>query len=138
MKRFLVGLSLMMALALTGCGGNKAASASCPSVENAVSVCLDGKPLSWTAGFRPPHWHDPDGYYAPVQDLAKALGAKTMVAPDRKSVSVGGKSVVATMQGAMGIHQHDAIVYAPIKEFAEAAGFQVQVDTKKHVVSIQK
>lgn len=138
MKRVLVSLSLMMAVALTGCGGSKATSLSCAPVENAVNVCLNGQALTWTAKARPPHVHETGGYYAPVQDLEKALGVKAVVAANKKSLSVGGRSVVATVQGAMGIHQHETLVYAPIKEFAEAAGYTVEVDAKKHVVAIEQ
>lgn len=138
MKNVLLGLTLVAALALAGCGGTKAASATCAPVENGVGVCLDGKALTWTANIKPPHVHEEGGYYAAVQDLEKALGVKAEVAADKKSVKVGGKDVVATAPKAQGIHDHDALVYAPIKEFAEAAGFRVEVDAAKHVVSISK
>lgn len=137
MKKGIAGLVLVAAMGLAGCSSG-AASSACAAVENGVGVCLDGKALTWTETVRPPHMHEAGGYYGPVADLEKALGVKAEIAADKKSVTVNGTRVVATASKAMGIHEHDALLYAPIKEFAEAAGFTVEVDATKHVVSIKR
>ncbi|HYG59250.1 MAG TPA: hypothetical protein VD902_14405 [Symbiobacteriaceae bacterium] len=132
---FLVG-AVVGALSLVGCSGQ--ASAACPPVIDGVGVCIDAKPIAWSAGVKPPHMHENGGYYGAVNELATALGAKAEVAGDGKSVKVGGKVVAATAADAKGIHLHEEFVYVPIKEFAEAAGYKVYVDTGKHTVNIWK
>ncbi len=136
-KGHLLGLiGLIAVLVLSGCGGKQ--TAGCAPIENGVGVCLEGTAVSWTANVRPPHMHEPGGYYAPVQDLAKTLGVMAEVSSDQKSVSVNGKQVLAIGPEAQGIHLHDDLVYAPIKEFAEAAGYKVSVDPSHHTVSISR
>lgn len=138
MGRIAAAGMLVLTLGLTGCGGQQAAAGGCAPLEGGVAVCLNGQAVTWSPGALPPHMHENGGYYGPVVDLQKALGVKAEVAPDKARVTVNGKQVLAMAQNAKGIHNHDALVYAPIKEFAEAAGFRVQVDTKNNVVNITK
>jgi hypothetical protein len=127
--------SMALALGLAGCTGES--SVSCAPVANGVGVCLDGKPFTWTAT-KPPHMHEQGGYYAPVEELAARLGVQAEIASDRKSVMVGSTQVIAKGEKPQGIHDHDGLVYAPIREFAEAAGFKVMIDTAANTVSITK
>lgn len=110
---------------------------ACAPVPDGVAVCVNDKPVEWKAKTKP-HMHEAGGFYAPLEELAAALGAKAELSADKQSVSVGGKAVVATAKDARGVHQHDGLVFAPIKEFAEAAGYKVQVDAEKKVVTISK
>lgn len=134
MKQLLLGLAVLTAVTAAGLGQSPA----CAPVAGGVGVCVDGKPVAWPAGGPTPHMHEHAGYYAPVADLARALGVKIEVAGDQKSVKVGGRGVVARAAGAKGIHQHQEKVFAPIREFAEAAGFKADVDTEKHTINIHK
>ncbi|HLN62691.1 MAG TPA: hypothetical protein VK464_14185 [Symbiobacteriaceae bacterium] len=133
--RRIAALILAVSLAAAGCSS---ASSACAPVKDGVGVCLQGKAVAWSPKLKPPHMHESGGYYGPAEDLAKALGVTAQIAADKKSVRVGGKNVAALTPKAMGIHQHDAAVYVPIKEFAEAAGYLVQVDTGKHTLAISK
>jgi hypothetical protein len=135
-QRLLAASVLVVGLAAAGCSGSS--SSACAPVENGVGVCFDGTPVTWSPNVMKPHMHETGGYYGPALDLAGALGVASEIAADKKSVTVGGESVVAKTQNAKGIHQHDAAVYVPIKEFAEAAGFHVMVDGEKHTVDIRK
>lgn len=129
--------AVMLAAGLTAvAAGCSSESIACAPVKDGVGVCLQGKAIPWSPQLKPPHMHETGGYYAAAEDLAKALGVRAQIAADKKSVTVAGKQVVAMTPKATGIHQHDAAVYVPIKEFAEAAGFQVQVDPAKHTVAI--
>lgn len=134
MRRWLAGILVIMAAAAVGCSESKA----CAPVKDGVGVCVDGQPIAWAAGGPTPHMHEPAGYYAPVAELARALGVQPEIAADRRSVRVGGKAVVVRSDGAKGIHQHEDRVFAPIREFAEAAGFRADVDTAKHTINIHK
>ncbi|MFZ5827657.1 MAG: hypothetical protein ACOY94_25415 [Bacillota bacterium] len=108
-------------------------------MENSVAICLNGQPLTaWSAKAKPPHVHEEAGYYAAVPDLEALLGVKAEIAGDKQSVTVNGKRVESTAREAKNIHEHDGLVFAPIKEFAEAAGYAVQVDGVKHTVHIRK
>lgn len=134
MRRWLIGALIITTVAGAGCSR----SVACAPVENGVGVCLEGAPIGWSAGVMKPHMHEEGGYYAPVADLAKALGVDAQVAADRKSVTVGRTMVTAKAMEARGIHLHDERVYAPIREFAEAAGYRATVDGKRHTVNIVK
>lgn len=137
-KKVLLGLGLVAAVVLTGCAGSKTASATCAPVENGVGVCVEGKAVAWTAKAKPPHMHEAGGYYGLAVDLAKALGVKAEVSADKTKVTISGKAVRSTAKNAANIHEHEALVFVPIKEFAEAAGFKVEVDTTRNVINIHK
>lgn len=136
MKRWMILLGLLAAVASVGC--TSTSSMACTPVEGGVGVCVDGKPVTWSEGVLKPHMHETGGYYGGVEDLAKALGVDVQIAADKSSVTVGGKQVKAMADQAKGIHQHEMKVFAPIREFAEAAGFRAQVDGEKHTVNIHK
>jgi hypothetical protein len=129
----MVGAILVAAMA----GAGYSSAAQCAPVELGVGVCHNGIPVEWSAGVMKPHMHENGGYYASADDLAKTLGVKVDIAADNRSVTVNGKSVTAAAVGAKGIHEHEHRVFAPIKEFAEAAGFKADVDTQKHTVNLR-
>lgn len=135
MKRWMVGIGLLAAVAAAGCGSKTKA---CAPVEGGVGVCVDGKAVTWSPGVLKPHMHENGGYYAGAEDLAQALGVKVEIATDKKSVTVGGTTVKAKVAGAKGIHEHEAKVFAPVKEFAEAAGYKADVDGEQHTVNLHK
>lgn len=134
MKRFLI-CTAAAALLAAGCTA-RASAPVCPPVENGVGVCLNGQAVTWHAKYKAPHMHESGGYYAPVEQLQQLLGVKADIAPDRKNVRVNGTAVIAGGQQPKGIHDHETHLFAPIREFAEAAGYQVMVDTERHTVSI--
>lgn len=135
-----LSVAIMALIALFGVvvGCAKSTQQSCAPVENGVGVCIDGKPITWSAAVKPPHMHEQGGYYAPVEDLATHLKVNPVVGSNRKSVLIAGKVVMARSEEAVGVHMHEDFVYVPIREFAEAAGFKVMVDTKAHTVNIQR
>lgn len=132
----LAAAGMILLASATGCSlGSK----GCASVEHGVGVCLDGQPVAWSAGVKAPHMHEEGGYYGGAQDLARALGVQIKVSADKASVTVvGGDQVAAAAKGAKGVHQHELVVFVPIKEFAEAAGYRVQVDTKHNTINIYR
>lgn len=127
-------LGLAILAMATGCG-NKAPD--CAPMASAVNVCVNGTALLNTAP-RAPHAHEQGGYYMDLNDLARALHVNPHVSGDHRSVVVNGKAVIAASPGAKGVHDHDHVVFVPVKEFAEAAGYKAAVDTRHNTVSLYK
>ena len=114
------------------------ASTECPPLQDVVDVCVSGKPIPFSTSSRPPHMHEADGYYAPVDDLAPALGVQAEVSAEEKLVKVHGTEVRATAAGAVGVHVHEDRVYVPIREFAQAAGYKYSASAEKKTVSLTR
>lgn len=134
-KRLLI-IGAAAILLTTAANGRASAVGECPPVKNGVAVCLGGRPVTWSARFVPPHMHEQGGYYAPVEQLERLLLVKADIAADRKSLKVNGRTVTVVGHKPKGIHEHQGHLYAPIKEFAEAAGHEVSVDTTRHIINI--
>lgn len=126
--------ALAGALVLAGCGGAK--SDACAPAEGKVIVCLNGQPIAWTAK-TPAHAHE-GFFYGPAEELARHLGTKIEISPDKKTVTVNGKKIEVEASDKKNIHLHDDVVYAPIKQVAEAAGLKVNVDAARAVISITR
>lgn len=133
-KRLLLVAAAFGAMVLAGCGSQ---AAQCQPVPDGVAVCVGGKAVAFQAKTKP-HMHEAGGFYAPAEELARALGVQVEIAPDKKSVKVAGKEVKAAAPDAKGIHEHDGLVYVPIKEFAEAAGYKYSANVEQKTVNLTK
>ena len=129
---FLMVGALLAAVA-AGCGKP---STACRSQENAVTICLNGKPLDFRRARNAPHAHEHSQIYAPAGVLAKQLkvDVRMRIHPDGKSamVTVNGKPFEPAMShGSKRVHVHDGEVFVPVREFAKAAGLQVEIDVQQ-------
>lgn len=136
MKRVSIGLAgiCLVAGLLAGCGAKATATTACAGRPNDITICVNGKPIDFTAEKSGPHRHDPaNNLYAPVVPLAKALGLDVKADPTAKTVTINGKPFVAnTDNGKLkGIHVHDGVVFVPLKDFANAAGLNMEMDIDK-------
>jgi hypothetical protein len=132
----LAGLALL-AGGLAACGGQP--TTACTPKDKAVVVCVNGKPIDFSTAKNGPHKHEAGSIYAPVEQLAGALGVDIMVDPGGKTVTVNGQKVqVVGVPGAMGVHVHSQEIFVPVREFARAAGLKVDVDDKKGIAGIAK
>lgn len=135
---------LLMAVLLSACGGNNKGTQAvkpCAPVPDGTAVCINGEPIVWQAEVKTlPHMHEQGGFYAPALQLADRLGIADKVQIDKQAltVKVNGTAVRSLVPNARNIHVHDDLVYAPIKEFAEAAGFDVEVNVDQRTVNIIK
>lgn len=132
-KRVYLMAGALLAVLAAGCGKPTTA---CRAQENAVTICLNGKPLDFRAARNAPHAHEHGHIYAPAAVLGKQLkvDVRLKITPDGKSaiVTVGGRPFEPAMShGSKGIHVHDGEVFVPVREFAKAAGLQIEMDVQQ-------
>jgi hypothetical protein len=143
MKKVIAPMLLLALLAFaagcsTGAGGSKTTTACAPK-DNAVTICLNGKPIDFSAEKTQPHKHENGNLYAPVVALSNALGVKVEADAANKTVTVNGKKIeVASSAEVKGIHVHENAVFVPLKQFAEAAGLKYEMDWEKGVAGFAK
>jgi hypothetical protein len=129
----LAAAAVLIAALATGCSRR---TAGCSPVENSIVVCLEGKPLTWQAEVKP-HLHG-NVIYGPAEEFAVWLGARIELADGAGSVSVAGKQIIPDQGDAKGMHEHNGILYAPLKQVAEAAGFTVFILSDRSIVSVRR
>lgn len=133
----LLGSVAMTALVLAGCA--TASGKGCAPKGKEVTICLNGRPIDFSAEKNLPHRHDSNNLYAPVMPMARALGVNVQADPATKVVFINGKRFVpAGGKQTMGIHVHNGVVFVPVKDFAAAAGLPVQMDLEKGTAAFQK
>ena len=139
MKRALAGLAgLLVTAALAGCGSSTPTTACTPRGNDFV-ICLNGKPIDFSAAKVGPHMHETGNIYAPVLELAQALHVPVQVDAPHQVVIVNGQQVKATTgQTPKGIHLHGDEVFVPIREFAQAAGLTVELRADGHTAGFAK
>jgi|GEM_PF-3548639 len=135
-----VALLLAMALIVAGCGKPTTA---CAGRDKEVTICVNGRSISFAEARNGPHGHEAGSLYAPAWVLGDALGVdvRTQVSPDGKSaiITVGGKPFSPAMAGsAQGVHVHDGEVFVPLREFAAAAGLKLDLDVEKGVAGFAR
>lgn len=142
MKKVLAPALFLALLALTaGCSASAKATATtaCQAKDKAVTICLNGKPIDFSAEKTQPHKHEIGNLYAPVVAMGKALGVAVEADATAKTARVNGKKidVVATDQ-IKGVHVHEGAVFVPVKEFADATGLTFEMDPDKGVAGFAK
>ncbi|MDB4898050.1 MAG: hypothetical protein JWN15_4312 [Firmicutes bacterium] len=120
---------LLLLLAVSGCSQGKIHP--CNPVAGGIAVCLHGELHPLTTNVV----QDRGEYYLPAEDLGAALGAKVVISPDRKHVTVNGKNL-STTNGVTNTLDRDGRLYILILDGANAAGYGVAIDWVKHTVTI--
>jgi hypothetical protein len=128
--------ALAVALLLPLVAGCSPAAADCSPVQNGIVVCLEGRPVTWQAEVKP-HLHD-RYIYGPLEEFAAYLGAPVVTSDGPASVRVAGVPIAPEPGDDRGIHEHGGLLYAPLKQVAEAAGFRVLILSDRSVVSIRR
>lgn len=139
MKRVTAGLApLLLAALVAGCGESTPTTACSPRGSE-ITICLNGKPLDFSAAQHQPHIHETGNLYAPAIVLAQALHVPAQVDAQHLSVTVNGQAIKAVAtQRFKGIHKHDDEVFVPIREFAQAAGITLNIQTDGRTAGFAK
>jgi hypothetical protein len=140
MKKVLAPALFLTLLALTaGCSAGSKATTDCKATDNPVTICLNGKPIDFSAEKTQPHKHENGNLYAPVVAMGKALGVTVEADATAKTAQVNGKKIdVLPTDQIKGVHVHEGAVFVPVKEFAEATGLRHSMDWEKGVVGFAK
>jgi len=140
LRRTVGSMLLVSALALVtaGCSATKANTA-CEPVDNAITVCLNGKAMDFSKEKTQPHRHENGNLYAPIVPVAEALGIKIEIDTEKKTAVVNGKTLeVISSDEIKGIHVHEMAMFVPMKEFAAATGLEHKMDVDKGVIGFAK
>lgn len=138
----ILATGVILAGVMAGCSASS--STDCKAEGNNVTICVNKKPIDFSAAKNKPHSHETGSIYAPGKVLADALGVPfdAQVAADGKSakVTVNGKPFEPAMAATTdkGIHVHDGDAFVPVREFAAAAGLKVDVKADQGTAGFAK
>ena len=133
MKRPLAMAAVVLLMAVLGVGCSHSSTA-CSGPEDSVNICVNGRRIAFEADAQP-HMHETGSLYAPVDVLARRLGldVRTVISGDGQSalVTVNRKPFAPAMaHGSKGVHVHQGTVYVPLREFAAAAGLELDMSAE--------